>query len=156
MRVAVLHNHYLGRGGEDVVFEAEVNLLRQHGHEVFTYTVSNEVISQVSSLTALRMAVWNAPMYRELREWFARHRPSSGAFPQCVVCAIACVLPSAHDTGVAVVQTLHNYRLICPSGQLMRQGRPCELCVGQAHPLAKCLLRVLQKPQRYDWARRSM
>jgi glycosyltransferase involved in cell wall biosynthesis len=135
MRIAVLHNHYLGRGGEDVVFEAEVNLLRQHGHEVFTYTVSNEVISQVSSLTALRMAVWNAPMYRELREWFARHRPQVAHFHNVLFVLSPASYQAAHDSGVAVVQTLHNYRLICPSGQLMRRGRPCELCVGKFFPL---------------------
>jgi glycosyltransferase involved in cell wall biosynthesis len=134
MRIAVLHNHYLGRGGEDVVFEAEVNLLRQHGHEVFTYTVSNEVISQVSSLTALRMAVWNAPMYRELREWFARHRPQVAHFHNVLFVLSPAAYQAAYDSGVAVVQTLHNYRLICPAGQLMRQGRPCELCVGRRFP----------------------
>ena len=29
-----------------------------------------------------------------------------------------------------VVQTLHNYRLVCLGGLLMRDGRPCEDCVG--------------------------
>src|SRR5690606_16263934 len=33
---------------------------------------------------------------------------------------------------VPVVQTLHNYRLVCPAGTLFRDGRPCELCVGKA------------------------
>src|SRR5207302_10000866 len=28
------------------------------------------------------------------------------------------------------VQTLHNYRLICPGALLMRDGRPCEDCIG--------------------------
>jgi glycosyltransferase involved in cell wall biosynthesis len=34
--------------------------------------------------------------------------------------------------GVPVVQTLHNYRLLCPQGMLLRSGRPCVDCVGRA------------------------
>ncbi|MCZ6774706.1 MAG: glycosyltransferase family 4 protein, partial [Proteobacteria bacterium] len=33
------------------------------------------------------------------------------------------------DARVPVVQTLHNYRLICPQALLLRNGRPCEKCV---------------------------
>jgi glycosyltransferase involved in cell wall biosynthesis len=36
----------------------------------------------------------------------------------------------ARSAGAAVVQTLHNYRLACPNGLLLREGRPCEACVG--------------------------
>jgi glycosyltransferase involved in cell wall biosynthesis len=35
--------------------------------------------------------------------------------------------------GVPVVVTLHNYRLLCANGQLFRDGRPCQDCVG-SHP----------------------
>jgi glycosyltransferase involved in cell wall biosynthesis len=31
------------------------------------------------------------------------------------------------------VMTVHNYRLVCLNAQLLREGRPCELCVG-THP----------------------
>jgi glycosyltransferase involved in cell wall biosynthesis len=33
--------------------------------------------------------------------------------------------------GVAVVQTLHNYRLICANGMFLRNGMPCEDCSGR-------------------------
>jgi glycosyltransferase involved in cell wall biosynthesis len=82
----------------------------------------------------MRMAVWNAQMYRELREWFARHRPQVAHFHNVLFVLSPAAYQAAYDSGVAVVQTLHNYRLICPAGQLMRQGRPCELCVGRRFP----------------------
>ena len=34
--------------------------------------------------------------------------------------------------GVCVVQTLHNYRIGCANGLLLRNGMPCEDCVGRA------------------------
>ena len=38
---------------------------------------------------------------------------------------------AAKRHGAAVVQTLHNYRLACPSAVLARAGRPCEECRGR-------------------------
>jgi glycosyltransferase involved in cell wall biosynthesis len=42
--------------------------------------------------------------------------------------------PSVYDAcraaGVAVVQTLHNYRTICPGANLLRDGHICEDCIG--------------------------
>ena len=34
--------------------------------------------------------------------------------------------------GVPVVQTLHNYRLLCPSATLYRNGGVCESCLGKS------------------------
>ena len=33
------------------------------------------------------------------------------------------------DENVPVIQTLHNYRLICPGAMLMREGKICEQCI---------------------------
>ena len=33
-----------------------------------------------------------------------------------------------------VVQTLHNYRLVCPNGYFLRDGKICEDCVGHSFP----------------------
>jgi glycosyltransferase involved in cell wall biosynthesis len=41
------------------------------------------------------------------------------------------VYSAARSTGAAVVQTLHNYRLVCPGALLMRNGTPCEECLGK-------------------------
>jgi len=39
--VLVLHNRYAVPGGEDVVFESEVELLRENGCYVFTHEEQN-------------------------------------------------------------------------------------------------------------------
>ena len=38
---------------------------------------------------------------------------------------------AAKAEGVAVVQTLHNYRLLCPAATFLRDGGVCEDCLGQ-------------------------
>lgn len=133
--MAILHNFYLGRGGEDIVFKAEAGLLQGQGHEVLTYTVSNEEIHRLKPWQAMRMAIWNASIYRELRQWFREQRPSVAHFHNILFVLSPSAYQAAYDEGVAVVQTLHNYRLICPGGQLLRNQCPCELCVGKPLPV---------------------
>ena len=41
---------------------------------------------------------------------------------------------AARRAGAAVVQTLHNFRLMCPVALFYRDGKPCEDCLGK--PLA--------------------
>jgi glycosyltransferase involved in cell wall biosynthesis len=38
---------------------------------------------------------------------------------------------AARSAGAAVVQTLHNYRLLCPGANFFRDGRVCEDCLGK-------------------------
>lgn len=40
------------------------------------------------------------------------------------------VLAAARDTGVPCVLTMHDYKLACPSYQLLDQGKVCQACVG--------------------------
>jgi len=39
------------------------------------------------------------------------------------------VMKAAWDAGVPTAFTLHNYRLICPGSQFLRNGTPCEKCL---------------------------
>jgi hypothetical protein len=38
---------------------------------------------------------------------------------------------AAREQNVAVVQSLRNYRQLCPGGLLQRDGAPCEDCLGK-------------------------
>ncbi|GIV05864.1 MAG: glycosyl transferase family 1 [Fimbriimonadales bacterium] len=134
MRVAVLHNYYQRSGGEDTVFHSEVELLRSRGHEVLEYTVSNESLRDMSLWRATRQTIWNPESYRKLRLWFEEHRPDVAHFHNIAYVLSPSAYQAAFDCGVAVVQTLHNYRLICLGGLLLRNGKPCELCVGRSFP----------------------
>jgi len=133
-RIAVLHNYYQHSGGEDVVFHSEVELLRSYGHEVFTYTVSNDSLKGLSALQMARRAIWNPESYHALKKWFAETRPDVAHFHSISYLLSPSSYQAAYECGVPVVQTLHNYRLICPGGQLLRNQKPCELCVGKHFP----------------------
>lgn len=130
-RVLVVHNSYQQRGGEDAVVDAEEALLREHGHTVHRYQRHNDDIGQRVPLSLACDTVWSRRTYREIAELLAEFRPDvvhvHNSFPL--------ISPSlhwaAHRAGVPVVQTLHNFRLICPQALLLREGRVCEECVGR-------------------------
>jgi len=132
MRVLMAHNLYRLAGGEDVVFEAEARLLERHGHEVVRYTVDNDDLSAISPWRSGPNAVWNRRTYREVVDVCRERRPDVAHFHNTFPLMSPSVYFAARRSGVPVVQTLHNYRLICPNALLFRQGRVCEDCVGKS------------------------
>jgi exopolysaccharide biosynthesis WecB/TagA/CpsF family protein len=134
MKILLVHNAYRNRGGEDSVVEAERALLRAAGHDVAEYFRSNETISAASLAQNIRLGaktIWNRTSYREMRELVRHERPDVAHFHN----TLPLISPAAHvacaEAGVPVVQSAHNYRTLCPAGNLFREGRPCEECVGK-------------------------
>lgn len=131
MRILLVHNAYQQRGGEDSVVEAEVALLRSHGHAVETYIRSNDDVGGMSSLALARQTLWSDRTMRESERLIGRFQPdvihAHNTFPlispSLYWAASACHVP--------VVQTLHNFRLLCPQAMLLREGKVCEDCIGK-------------------------
>jgi glycosyltransferase involved in cell wall biosynthesis len=74
--------------------------------------------------------VWADDAYHDLRAVIRRERPDVVHVQNTFPLISPAVLHAAHRLGVPVVQALRNYRLLCASGILFRDGRPCEDCVG--------------------------
>src|SRR5256885_3261393 len=132
MRILVVHNYYQQAGGEDEVFRAEVALLREHGHDVSTLTIENGAVHGLRSLVAARDAVWSVGFQRRLTECLRQSRPDVAHFHNTFFQVSPAAYYACRDAGVPVVQTLHNYRLVCPSATFYRDARACEDCVGRA------------------------
>jgi glycosyltransferase involved in cell wall biosynthesis len=137
MRVLVIHNSYQQPGGEDAVMAAETRLLRMHGDTVIEYRRHNNELQGQSRLRAILAAadtIWSSSSHRALCDLLGRENPDvahiHNTFPL--------ISPSAHyacaEAGVPVVQTLHNFRLLCPAVNLFREGRVCESCIGRGVP----------------------
>lgn len=136
MRILLVHNFYQSASpsGEDIVFDNEFHLLQQAGHEVFCYTRHNDDIS--SSVTdkvyAAASLFWSRKTHRELTRMIKEHRPDVAHFHNTFPLISASGYAACKDHGVPIVQTLHNYRLICPGALLLRDGKPCEDCIGNS------------------------
>jgi glycosyltransferase involved in cell wall biosynthesis len=132
MVILFVHNYYQREGGEDAGVRQERDLLAAAGHRIVEYTrCSGEIaLNGISSRIKLGAgALWSKRTYSELHSLIARERPEV-AFIHNTVPLIS---PSAYfacaEAGVPVVQTLHNFRLLCPAGTFLREGKICEECV---------------------------
>ena len=129
MKILLIHCHYRLPGGEDAVFAAERALLQRHGHTVLSYERSYaEAARGLAKLLLPLHAVWNRRAAREVRELIAREGVEAVHIHNTLLLLSPAVVRAAKQSGVPVVQTLHNFRLFCPNGILLRDQTVCEDC----------------------------
>ena len=134
MKILAVHNRYQRPGGEDQVFVEETALLESRNHRVLRWEVHNDQVGHTSRLSLAKDTVWNTSAYRELRALIRRERPDVVHFHNTLPLISPAGYYAARAEGVPVVQTLHNYRLLCPVALFFRDGRVCEDCMGKAVP----------------------
>lgn len=133
LRILIVHNRYQIRGGEESVVDAEIALLRAHGHAVLLYERDNHDVAKQSRLALLRDTLWSSSSHADVTRLIQEFR----ADIVHVHNTLPLVSPSVYwavdsaPGGVALVQTLHNYRWFCPKATLLRDGKICEACVGR-------------------------
>lgn len=134
MNILLLHNHYLQPGGEDAVFAGEAMLLEQHGHTVVPFRVHNEEVAQLPAANLLVKTLWNTSTHSKIRSLIREHRIDVCHCHNTFPLLSPAVYYAAHAEGIPVVQTLHNYRLLCPKAVFYREGRVCEDCLHSTVP----------------------
>jgi glycosyltransferase involved in cell wall biosynthesis len=112
----------------------EAELLTAAGHEVLRFTVHNDAINSMSKLAAARRTIWNEETYRKLRAIVRRERPAIVHFTNTFPLISPSAYQAAKREGAAVVQSLRNYRLLCPNAQFLRNGAVCENCLERRIP----------------------
>lgn len=131
LRVLVVHNRYQLAGGEDAVVEAEIGLLRDNGHEVETYLRDNHELRDIGALDAFTQALWSRRTWREVSQLVDGFRPDVIHAHNTFALVSASLYWAAARAAVPVVQTLHNFRLLCVQAMFLREGRVCEDCLGR-------------------------
>ena len=137
VKILVAHAAYQKHGGEDAVVEAEERLLRAHGHSVVRYRRHNEELNGRGPLgifVAGMQTVWSSASARELTALLAKEKPDVVHFHNIFPLISPAAYYACADANVSVVQTLHNYRLLCPGANFLRDGRVCEECLGRSVP----------------------
>jgi glycosyltransferase involved in cell wall biosynthesis len=137
MRILFAHDYYRSGApsGEDAVFRNERAMLESNRVEVIPFERFNDDIDDSTLGKRLQLALgtaWSKRAYDEVSGVVRKYRPSLAHFHNTFPLISPSAYAACQDHGVPVVQTLHNYRLICSGGLLMRDGRPCEDCVGKS------------------------
>ena len=140
-RILQVHNFYQIPGGEDVVVRNEKRLLEEHGHRVYTYYRTNKELSERGIAGKLLLpftAVYSLRTVREVKHLIREHRIDIVHVHNTLTMVSPSVFYAAFQCNVPVVQTLHNFRMLCPAGSFFRDNVICEECVSGG---LKCAVR---------------
>jgi len=123
-----VHNYYRQPGGEDRVFASEAELLEENGHTVLRHEDRNDRIV-TGMIGAALGAVWSHHTFRQLESLTRSARIDLAHFHNTFPLVSPGAYYAAQRAGIPVVQTLHNFRLICAGATLSRDGSVCESCL---------------------------
>ena len=115
-------------GGEDAVFAAECAMLQAHGHRVITYERNNDAGGLAQKLLLPLRAIYSTKTVREVRALIRKEQVDLVHVHNTLLTISPSVFQACFKEHVPAVQTLHNFRIFCPNGILMRDGHVCEEC----------------------------
>ena len=127
-----MHNHYRIGGGEDTVVKNEGELLHLHGHRVIFYTKSNSELKEkglFSKIHILCQSLFSLSTWRQVRRLIKEENIDLVHVHNTLSVISPSVYYAAISRGVPVVQTIHNFRMVCPAALLYRNGETCEECL---------------------------
>ena len=134
MRILIVHNRYKELGGEDAVVKSESEMLQTAGHSVRVISKSNDII--VGNQTKIKVFL-SSNFNKTSADWIKKEIKSFDPDIVHIHNFWPVLSPSIHfassNSRAAVVQTLHNFRLICSGAQLMRNGKICEKCIERSN-----------------------
>ena len=129
MKVLQVHNAYRHFGGEDVVVNLEYELLKRNDIDIEQLLFNNDSLN-ISDL------FYSKASYKRLDDEIKKRKPDLIHIHNLFYKASPSILKCAKDHNIPVVLTLHNYRLICPNGLLLRNEKPCVKCVNKTFPIS--------------------
>jgi glycosyltransferase involved in cell wall biosynthesis len=134
MKIVIAHNAYPQYGGEDTVVANETAMLEKHGCEVVPWIVPTEETGVLNLIRCGLSAVWNPFAGQRLKRLLQREKPDIVHCHNTFPLLSPSIFAACHSVGIPVIQTIHNYRHICPAGGFFRDGEICEECIGKRFP----------------------
>ncbi|MGB9824909.1 MAG: glycosyltransferase family 4 protein [Candidatus Hydrothermia bacterium] len=133
MNILIIHNfHRPGApSGDDVVVKQELELLKEHGHNVFLLSKENKDFENFSIFRKLK-TFWeldySRDSYEEVLNFLRSKKIDVVHIHNIFPLWTPAVYFACKDAGVPVVHTLHDFRFFCANAFLFRSGEICDLC----------------------------
>lgn len=140
-RILIVHNYYQVPGGEDTVVANEKKMLEDNGHEVILYSRNNSELNKFSQFQKLWIpftTIFSIRTYKEVKKIIKEKKIDIVHVHNTLSLISPAVYYAAFSSKVQVVQTIHNFRLLCPGATFYRDGAICEDCVSKG---LKCALK---------------
>lgn len=130
--ILIVHNYYQIPGGEDTVVSNEKNMLEAHGHKVILYVRNNTEIKTMSKFQKILIpitTIFNPRTYNEIKRIIKKEKIDIVHVHNTLNLVSPAVYYAAVKMKKPVVQTIHNFRMLCPGATFYRNGHICEDCV---------------------------
>ena len=129
--ILIVHNYYRIPGGEDTVVKNEKDMLEENGHKVVLYTRNNDEIKNLGKIKLLFESFFSFKTYNEVKRIVKENNIDVVHVHNTLPLVSPSIYYAAKKCKVKVIQTVHNFRLMCPSGTFTRKNSICEDCVQQ-------------------------
>lgn len=149
MKVLLINKYFYHRGGSEAVFFETAGLLRERGHDVSVFSMSDprnlaspdagDFVSRVDfdrgGSLRNRAKIPGRMLYslearRKLKRLLERETPDIVHAHNIHHQISPSIFPLLTARRVPIVMTLHDYKLVCPAYTLYARGRVCERCRG--------------------------
>ena len=131
MKVLLVHNDYGKYSGEEAVVDRLAAMWTEHKHEVvqLRQSTAGSRESLIGKIRGFCAGIYCPSGVKAMRKVLQREKPDVVNVHNLYPFISPAALFECKKTGVPVVMTVHNFRLICPTGLFMRDGKPCERCL---------------------------
>jgi glycosyltransferase involved in cell wall biosynthesis len=131
MKILIVHDRYQERGGEDIAVELLIQLLQENGFEISIYERNNDELNLFSWKQKFLFffdTVYSARTVKEINKVIEDFKPDIAHIHNVFPLISPSVYRVLRQNKIPIVQTIHNYRFMCPNGLFYTQGHLCERC----------------------------
>ncbi len=131
MKILIVHNDYGTYSGEEAVVDQMIKIYQSSGYGVKIYRRSTADIQDNigGKISAFIGGIYPQKYVKEFRAKLAECKPDVVHGHNLYPFIGPAILRECKHQNIKVVMTIHNFRLICPTGLFLRDNRPCELCL---------------------------
>jgi len=151
MKILMCNSYYYVRGGSERCFFDLMELLQSRGHDVIPFSMIDErnfpseydhyFISHVdfpnqlgkrssvkTKLETVERVLYSREAHRNIKQLIADTQPDIAHVHGIAQETSPSILPAIKNAGIPIVQTLHDYKLICPNTNFVSHDQVCERC----------------------------
>ena len=135
MQILLIHNFSRNFNGEDAFYLSQLRLLKENKHNVTEWTRNNNrITSNLFSKMKIVKGLYFPEIEKELSKIVRENRFDIVHIHNIFPLITPVVYRICKNFGIPTIQTIHNYRFMCPKAVLFRDGKVCELCVRKQFP----------------------
>lgn len=131
MQILLIHNNYGIYTGEEAVVDKQISLFKEMGHTVRIYRKTTEGVRNtvIGDVKGFLQGFYSYSSIKDIKRIIKSEKPDIVIVHNLYPYISPAVLKPISEAGIPIVMTVHNFRLICPTGLFMRNSKPCELCL---------------------------